>query len=182
MHKITIMGREECISFSKKLLKNKCIIISINDTNYDTEFNKNENIIDIHKVWFDDIERNTNPKLNLMTLDQAKEIKEFVDKYKSKVDHIIIHCTAGISRSGAVGCVIARYLNNHDNYIWATGRYLPNRYVYKTMCVAFGLQYSDELFERKIRLRRSKEKEYNLKFYNDYGISMDDMFCDVIIN
>lgn len=174
--KIDIMSKGECILFSSKDLKDDCIIVSINDTNFDTVISENKRIIDIHKVWFDDIENAINPKLKLMTIDQAKGIKEFVDKYKNKVDNIKIHCTAGISRSGAVGCVIARYLNNDDNYIWATGRYLPNKHVYKTMCEAFNLEYSDKLFEYKTKL-----KEGNLKFCNDYGVNINDMFCDVII-
>lgn len=174
--KIDIMSKGECILFSEKTLETECVIISINDTGYDTMLHENKKIIDIHKIWFDDIERNTNQKLKLMTIDQAKGIKEFVDKYKNKIDNLVIHCTAGISRSSSIGCVIARYLNNDDNYIWASGRYMPNKHVYKTMCKAFNLEYSDKLFEYKTKL-----KEGNLKFCNDYGVNIDDMFCDVII-
>ena len=162
--------------FSEKTLETECVIISINDTGYDTMLHENKKIIDIHKIWFDDIERNTNQKLKLMTIDQAESIKDFVDKYKDEVKHIVIHCTAGISRSAAVGCVIARYLNKDDNYLWATARYMPNKHVYKTMCKAFNLEYSDKLFAYKMKL-----KECNLKFCNDYGVNIDDMFCDVII-
>lgn len=179
--KIDIMSKDECILFSSKDLKDDCIIVSINDTGYDTMLHENKRIIDIHKVWFDDIENAINPKLKLMTIDQAEGIKDFVDKYKDEVKHIVIHCTAGISRSGAVGCVIARYLNDDDNNLWATGKYFPNKHVYKSMCKVFKLEFSDDMFKRKNKIRTRKEKEYNLKFYNDYGVNMDDMFCDVII-
>ena len=179
--KIDIMSKDECVLFSSKDLKDDCIIVSINDTGYDTMLHENKRIIDIHKVWFDDIEKNINPKLKLMTIDQAESIKDFVDKYKNKVDYIKIHCTAGISRSGAIACVLARYLNDDDNYIWATGRYMPNKHVYKTMCEAFDLEYSDEMFKYKMKLKESKEKERNLKFCNDYGVNIDGVFCDVII-
>ena len=32
------------------------------------DYRENKRIIDIHKVWFDDIEKNINPKLKLMTI------------------------------------------------------------------------------------------------------------------
>lgn len=175
-YKIDIMGRDECILFSNKELTENCIIISVNDTGYDTKFNKNEKIIDIHKTWFDDIEKVINPELKLMTICQAKDIKNFVDKYKNKVNHIVVNCTAGISRSSSIACVLARYLNDDDNYIWATGRYLPNKHVYETMCNVFNLEYSDELFKDKKKLGEKKEKEFDLKFYNDFGININDMF------
>lgn len=174
-YKIDIMSQDECIDFSNKNLNDECIIISINDTGYDTNISKNDKIIDVCKLWFDDIERNTNQKLKLMTIDQAKGIKEFVDKYKNKIDNLVIHCTAGISRSSSIGCVIARYLNNDDNYLWATGRYMPNKHVYKTMCEAFNLKYSDDLFKYKLKLRYKSDRVL-LKNYDDCGISIEDFF------
>lgn len=179
--KIDIMSKDECTFFSEKTLETECVIISINDTGYDTMLHENKKIIDIHKIWFDDIEKDINQKLKLMTINQAEGIKDFVDKYKDEVKHIVIHCTAGISRSAAVGCVIARYLNDDDNYLWASGRYMPNKHVYKFCATAFNLEYSDKLFEYKMKLKENKEKECNLKFCNDYGVNIDDMFCDVII-
>ena len=111
---------------------------------------------------------------------QANKIWSFINKYKDRVNNIIVHCTAGISRSGAVGCILARYLNRNDDYLLATGKYIPNKHVYKLMCEVFRLGYSEELFKEKIRIRNKGEK-INLKGYGSYGLDLDDMFCDVLI-
>lgn len=180
-YNIQIMSKDEMTLFSTKDLAEDYIVISINDTNYNTVICDNEHIIDIYYFWFDDIEQVIpNSELNRMTRTQARIIKEFVDEYKNEVSNIIIHCTAGISRSGAVGCCLARYLNGNDEYLLATGRYIPNKHVYKLMCGALGLEFSDELFKNKLNIR-NKGNRNNLKGYGDYGIDLDDMFCDVII-
>jgi len=178
-YNIQIMGKQECTLFSTKDLTEDCIVISINDTNHNTVIYDNENIIDKLKLWFDDIDTPI-PNYQLMLQVDAQKIKDFIDFYKGKAKNIIVHCTAGISRSGAVGCTIARYLNNDDKYLLVTGRYIPNKHVYKLMCEVLGLEFTDELFKEKLRIR-NKSNRSNLKGYGDYGISIDDMFCDVVI-
>ena len=179
-YKIDIKSRNECIIFSTRDLKEDCVIISINNTGYDTNILKNKNIIDICKLWFDDIdnEKYEDEDLKLMNIKQAIEIKNFVEKHKSKVKHIVIHCSAGISRSAAVGCVIAGYLNNTDNYLWQSGRYMPNKHVYKIMCEVFNLKYSDKMFKQKMNMKYKRDKLENLSFYSNYGVDLDDMFSN----
>ena len=46
----------------------------------------------------------------LFTEDQAKQIKEFVDRI-DKEKALFVNCQAGISRSGAVGAAINDYVN-----------------------------------------------------------------------
>lgn len=181
-YNIQIMGKDECSLFSKKDLTEDYIIISINDTGYDTNIYENKHIIDKLKLWFDDITYiiPVEPDLVLMSIEDTQKIKDFIDTYKDEVTNIIVHCTAGISRSGAVGCTLARYLNNDDEYLLATGQYIPNKHVYKLMCEILRLDYSEGLFKEKLRVR-NKGNRNNLKGYGDYGISIDDMFCDVII-
>ena len=132
MHKIEIMSKKKCTIFSTRDLKENCVIVSINCPREYTTILKNKNILDICILNFDDIEESIDD-LKLMSYTQAKKIKDFIDRYKYKVNHIVIHCAAGISRSAAVGCVISRYLNGDDDYLWASGRYLPNKHVYKMM-------------------------------------------------
>ena len=182
-YNIQIMGKAQCTMFTTKDLEEDYIIISINDSNCNTAlYNNNEHIIDKLKVWFDDIweKEYEDEDLKLMRRTDAIKIKMFIDTYKDKVNNIVVHCTAGISRSGAVGCVLARYLNGDDNYLLATGNYIPNKHVYKLMCETFGLEYSEELFKEKMKIR-NKGNQNNLKGYGDYGIDLNDMFCDVII-
>lgn len=178
-YNIQIMSKDEMTLFSTKDLTEDYIVISINDTNHNTVIYDNEHIIDKLKLWFDDIDIPI-PSYQLMLQIDAQKIKNFIDTYKDKVNNVIVHCTAGISRSGAVGCTIARYLNNDDEYLLATGKYIPNKHVYKLMCEVFGLDYSEELFKEKLRIRNRGNRS-NLKGYGDYGIDLGDMFCDVII-
>lgn len=145
---IKIMGKEECTAYSLKNLKSNCIIISINDSGYDTVIHENFKIIDVLSLEFDDINIPIN-NMKLMTIDDGYKIKSFVDKYKSSVNKIVVHCTAGISRSAAVGCCLARYLNGDDTYLFKTGKYMPNKFVYKCLCNALSIEYNDEVFEGK---------------------------------
>lgn len=72
--------------------------------------------------------------LRLFNEDQAKEIKEFVDKYKNEVDMIVSQCHAGISRSSAVAAALADYLQLGDsNDYFESNKYCPNYYVYDVL-------------------------------------------------
>lgn len=174
-YNINILSKAECTLFSTKDLDENYIIISINDTNCNTSIFKNSHIIDVHKTTFDDLVKQIDG-YTLFDSEKATKIKNFIDSYKDSVFNIIVHCTAGISRSGAVGCAIARYLNGDDDYLLKTGLYIPNKLVYKTMCECLDLNYSEELFNKKLNLRYSSSdnKKTNKEF--------DELFCDVIID
>lgn len=63
---------------------------------------------------------------------QADEVWLFVDRMiRAKVEILLIHCEAGISRSPAVAAAISKYLGRED-CDWFK-YYLPNRHVYRTM-------------------------------------------------
>lgn len=173
-YKIKIMGKDKCILYSKEINK-KTIIISISDCGHSTKFYSNSNIVDILSLEFDDIEVELNGCI-LNNLTHCKMIKDFVDKYKNEVSNIIVHCTMGISRSGAVGMTLARYLNGDDNYLWNTGKYIPNKLVYKNMCNVLGLDFSEKEFKKNQKIS-DKISEKNLKGkFSSYGINLDDMF------
>lgn len=178
-YNIKIMGKEECTIFSSRDLKESCVVISINDTDCNTVIYRNNKILDKLKLWFDDIDRPI-PKYQVMLSSDAIKIKDFIDDYKDKTNNIIVHCTAGISRSGAVGCVLARYLNGDDNYLLSTGKYIPNKHVYKTMCEVFELQYSEDLFKKKLEIS-NKDSQNNLNSSEHYKLSFDGILCDVTI-
>lgn len=179
-YKIDIMEKQQCTVFSTKDLKEDCIIISINDTDCSTVIFDNKNILDILKVTFDDLEKKSKNKENkykLIDIHIAKEIKSFVDKFKNKVNHIVVHCTAGVSRSAATACVVSRYLNGTDNHIFSCGEYHPNKLVYKTMCEAFELEYNEDEFNRK----RDGSERISMDNTKGYDIFSED-YCDVIID
>lgn len=175
---IKIMGKEECIRYSKNKIENQCIIISINDTEHSTSLHKNSKIKDVLSLEFDDItlkEYGVKDGLKLFKKFHAIKIKEFVDKYKDSIKTIVVHCTAGISRSGAVGCCLARYLNDDDTYLLKTGNYIPNERVYFVLCKVLELECNKKIFKEKLRIR-NKGNRNSLRGYGNYGIYLDDMF------
>jgi predicted protein tyrosine phosphatase len=62
---------------------------------------------------------------------KAKIIWDFVDSMWDKVDLIMIHCLAGVSRSPAVAAAIAKDYYSDDSLYF--NEYCPNRLVYRTM-------------------------------------------------
>jgi len=178
-YNIKIMGKDEAVNFNNTYNGDKQYqMISIIDTGEEIDFKKNQSV-SILKVYFDDITPivvNKGSKCKLMNQSQADIIKEVIDDcIKEDITNIIIHCTMGISRSGAVGCVLARYLNSDDMYLFKTGKYLPNEYVYELMCEAFGLVFNQEEFKRRLKIS-SKKCHEDLKGYGNFGINLDDMF------
>lgn len=75
-----------------------------------------------------------------MTDDDALKIKEFVLKWKDKVDTIIVHCDAGVSRSAGVAAGILDGLNQDSSQIFDNNRYLPNSLCYRKTLNAFKIE------------------------------------------
>ena len=121
-------------------------IISINNVSFpaeeppfSAEFLNARNLL---ILYFDDVEEGFP---NAMTPEQAREIVEFVSMKDKRP--IIVHCTAGISRSGAVGEVLNWYFNRHleenrqDFRVNEMINYdiVPNNHVRQLLLNAFGL-------------------------------------------
>ena len=88
----------------------------------------------VMSIRFDDIRlcdyekiKLAHPDIILFNEDHARKIIEFVSLAQRRLDPmtLLIHCTAGISRSGAVASFISEYLNIsfHDEMI------VPNPYI-----------------------------------------------------
>jgi predicted protein tyrosine phosphatase len=137
-----IIGQEEfeCIEdFDRENL----VLISIT--------NPNENFIDSTftsgyknklEVQFVDIRKYHEDTNHLIITDEmAKTIKDFI--IDNKNEKFVIHCTAGISRSAAVGCAIEYFCDNNQNIedFWKITsevkkhwRYSPNIIVFNKIC------------------------------------------------
>jgi predicted protein tyrosine phosphatase len=86
---------------------------------------------DILRLYFDDYEF-PGPGRKLMEDNQAAEIWEFVRKVWDKVDLLMVHCYAGISRSSAVAMAISdKYQPDQSNFFKQL--YSPNSLVYAKM-------------------------------------------------
>ena len=115
-------------------------IISINDISFPAEpppfsnrFIGAENLL---VLYFDDVEEGP----NAMTAEHAKRIADFA-LHPGDDRPIIVHCSAGISRSGAVGSVLNWYFNrcladNEADYRAFGLRHpdlVPNAHVWKLL-------------------------------------------------
>ena len=82
---------------------------------------------------------------NLMTEEQANAICWFVLRYGREIDCLIIHCSAGVSRSPAVAAGILGGLRQDESEIWDNPDYQPNLYVYRLVREAFerGVHWKD---------------------------------------
>jgi predicted protein tyrosine phosphatase len=108
------------------------IIISITETSkYLPEFKKNKNRMGLLRLHFHDVDTIKEGYLHF-TKDHAKQIVEFVNRHKERIEEIIIHCTAGFSRSPGIAAALAKGLFNQDDdkYFY---NFSPNRLVYRTL-------------------------------------------------
>ena len=94
--------------------------------------NDSNNIVDILPIKFVDKDVGK----DIITQSQGKQIAEFVNKYISEpynLNHFIVHCDAGTSRSAGVAAAILKWANNDDSQIFGRNRYIPNMLVYRTV-------------------------------------------------
>ena len=160
---IEIMSRMEAIQYTYLPHKEKSIIISISESNTPKPtFCASSDILDILYLHFDDIYKEDlllNPMYKIMTTKDAIKIQKFIDKYKNKVDKIIVHCYAGISRSSAVACGISLYLNKDDYWIWNSNGYYPNKWCLTVMNNTLNLGLSEEDIQLKYDLLDSNKNK-----------------------
>ena len=97
-------------------------------------------IKDILFLQFDDLEA-TDPYTTYMKDKDAEQVKCFVERVKSQVQQIVVHCDAGVSRSAGVAAAIGKYLNGDDMFIFGRPRYAPNMTCYrKTLNALMGVE------------------------------------------
>lgn len=132
---IEILSRKEAVEFLKTPIVEKLIIISISSVMTDKIlFAENSDIVDILYLNFDDVDRSN---ANAMTSNQAKEVTDFVNKYKDSIDRIVIHCDQGVSRSAGIAAAIMQYLFGTAQPIFSNRKYCPNLHCYKLVLDSF---------------------------------------------
>ncbi len=137
---VGIIGAEEYLGYyNRDEIENKedIVLIAIHDPDRSSHPDfKVEGFADVLQMHFWDIETSIEG-YEAITLEQGKEIKEFI--YQNKDKKFLIHCAAGISRSAGIGCAVECIVNYRGmNYEYKTGssdirnhwRYSPNWTVY----------------------------------------------------
>jgi len=146
---IRVLSREEAEGISPLVIIPHAII-SIGEpeprregTEGQAEFADNENRKGLLRVEFYDIDMlsitNAGYKHDieksggkgLMTDEHAKQILDFLEDMKGKIEVLFCHCEAGISRSSGAAAAIMRILTGSDDKIFNDPRYIPNMFVYR---------------------------------------------------
>ena len=125
------------------------IFISIVDTLCETNhFEKDHN--NCITLKFDDVENDLEPSptqifsTKAFTKDQAKKLFDFIKANRDK-EKCVVHCMAGISRSGAVGTFINGYAKGDWELFMRTNRnIMPNGRVHRMLNEAKYNDYENE--------------------------------------
>ena len=142
-------------------------IISINSVSHPAEVPPfSEEFLDADNLlilYFDDVEEGFP---NAMTPEQAKQIVDFIRIEDDRP--IIVHCTAGISRSGAVGEVLNWYFNRFEANDLDYRKFeimhpdiVPNAHVRRLLLTE--LQRNHEKLREKINTVKIKREKYKNK-------------------
>ena len=142
---ILAMSRAGAIRYCQMKHGRTSIIISISDPNmeysdgvYMTQENRVEAILPLCFCDADrpgvDIYGNETDGSDLMSDDDAGKVAMFVTT--NKADRIIVHCDAGISRSGGVAAAITKWMLHDDGEFFYSGQYRPNMWCYRKTLTA----------------------------------------------
>ena len=133
---IEIMSREEAYRFSFVPHREKIAVISISDCDKDypnLSNNPNNGILAHFKIHFDDVDMYVGGE-NCITYDDAGEIASFVRNIvRLRMDRLIVHCEAGISRSAGVAAAIMKGWDGDDSPVFDNPRFRPNMICYRTV-------------------------------------------------
>lgn len=76
------------------------------------------------------------PDTDLAQRSDGEKIVALVDAHP-EAQSVLVHCTAGRSRSAAVAAALHKVLNDNDAIIFNNGRYKPNMRVYRHVLEAW---------------------------------------------
>lgn len=119
----------------------KAFFISINDSCGTDEVPHFTDKHNVKVLFFDDVDKDeVIQRKNKETLiakafseEQGRDLIKFIDRHRNK-KVCIIHCAAGISRSGAVGEFINDYVGNkYEDFKKDNPHTLPNGHVLRTL-------------------------------------------------
>lgn len=145
---------------SQGIKPSQCGIIRITDVG--KKFNSISNIpfkstLELH---FDDVEDGDGSP-NIITKSHAESILGFIIDNCNLVEHLIICCDGGVSRSAAVAAAIRLRLGMCDWGIWQDGSKAPNMTVFKVLVDVLGIPLLDEEISRRETIHSMYFNKYN---------------------
>lgn len=113
------------------------MIISIRTPNTESSLypEKSYNLQAVLPVWFADVS-DPAPSAGGISAQQAEQIAQFVRTWWDKVDLMIVHCDAGVSRSAGVGAAILKAMTGSDRQIFDDPFRVPNMLCYRRVLTA----------------------------------------------
>ena len=94
------------------------------------KFEENQFCKGVLTLYFDDIVTDVDGVV-LFEDDMADKIIDFIEKFRSEVDTLLVHCYAGQSRSRAVGAFAVEMLGGDNSKYFEDG--VPNQYIYDVL-------------------------------------------------
>lgn len=147
--KFEVLSRQKAKKMSYNQNIDDCIIVSITDIDKEiNHFADNPHIKNICRVQFDDVEID-GP--NHISKKDAEKIIAFVNNYIDKVDKIIVHCEAGVSRSAGVCAALMQIITGDDMDIFNNPKFCPNMTCYRTILTSYFGSYNEEAADEKIK-------------------------------
>lgn len=156
------MSRVKARKESYRATSQSTAIISITDVeSRPNSFNCSDWLISVLRLNFDDVEKG---EKNCITEHDARRIKAFVDNVRYRVDRLIVHCEAGVSRSAGVAAAIMKGINGDDMPIFENGRFCPNMTCYRAVLNAFmDVIEEDEINDKeRLNIERWKGKHEDI--------------------
>ena len=137
-----------------------CIIVSITDVgSIPNTFNyTNPHIKGVCALQFDDVDFG---EPYCITREDAEKILEFVSQRIDKVDLVIVHCEAGVSRSAGVCAALMKIFTGDDWEIFNKPRYCPNMSCYRSVLEAAFGSYDEKDANEKLRYNIAVWREAN---------------------
>ena len=102
-----------------------------------------DNLLTLHFGDYGEPDEDFPPGAGHFSVKQANKIIDYVEKHKDK-QIMIVHCTAGISRSGAVAAFINDlYGNSYKEFFNDNRQVQPNSYVSRILREQYRKKYPD---------------------------------------
>ena len=132
--KCDVLSRSKAKSLSYSNIQEPLVIISITDiASSPVQFSKNENIKDILRLSFNDMDKESS---GAMLSEDANSIVRFCLHWLPQTN-LLVHCEAGISRSAGICAAILKWYEGSDMQIFGNAYYHPNMHCYREVLNAF---------------------------------------------